>query len=250
MHLVAFLEPAQDGDRCLNAWLVDGDRLEAPLQCGVLLDVFAVLVERGRADTAEFAAGELGLEHVGGIGCALGGPGTNQRVQLVDEQDDLPVTGGDLLDEGLEAILEFPAVLRAGDHCAQIHGDEGLVFERFGDVATDDTSGQPLGDRSLADARFADEHRVVFRATTEHLHHATDLVVSPDDRVNLPLTGECREVASVFFQCLKFILRVGIGDPLVATHLAKRIKQSLAPEIVRLENAAKRIAALGQQAEQ
>ena len=32
--------------------------------------------------------------------------------------------------------------------------------------------------------------------------------------------------------------------------MAKRIKQSLAPEIVRLENAAKRIAALGQQAEQ
>ena len=80
----------------------------------VLLDVFAVLVERGRADTG-VRRGRLGLEHVGGIGC-LGGPGTNQRVQLVDEQDDLPVAGGDLLDEGLEAILEFPAVLRAGDH--------------------------------------------------------------------------------------------------------------------------------------
>ena len=249
MHLVAFLEPAQDGDRCLDAWLVDGDRLEASLQCGILFDVLAVLIERGGADTAEFASGELGLEHVGGIGCALGGPGTNQRVQLVDEQDDLPVTGSDLLDEGLEAILEFPAVLRAGDHGAQVHRDEGFVLERLGDVAADDAPGQPLSDRSLADARFADEHRVIFRAATEHLHHAPDFIVSPDDGVNFSLLGQGGEILAVLFESLKFILRVGIGDTLVAAHLAKCIEQSLAPEVVGLKYAAKRVAALGQQAE-
>ena len=38
--------------------LADVDRLEAPLEGGVLLDVLAVLVEGGRADAAQLAARE------------------------------------------------------------------------------------------------------------------------------------------------------------------------------------------------
>ena len=63
-------------------------RLEAPLERRVLLDVLAVLVERGRADAAQLAARERRLEHVGRVHRALGRAGADQRVQLVDEQDD------------------------------------------------------------------------------------------------------------------------------------------------------------------
>ena len=38
--------------------LADEDLLEAPLEGGVLLDVLAVLVERGGADQAQLAAGQ------------------------------------------------------------------------------------------------------------------------------------------------------------------------------------------------
>ncbi len=48
--LVALAQAAQDADRVLDGRLADEDRLEAALQRGVLLDVLAVLVERGRAD--------------------------------------------------------------------------------------------------------------------------------------------------------------------------------------------------------
>ena len=88
VHLVALLEPAQDRDRVLDGRLVDEDRLEAALERGVLLDVLAVLVERGRADGAQLAAREHRLEQVGGVHRALGGAGADDRVQLVDEQDD------------------------------------------------------------------------------------------------------------------------------------------------------------------
>ena len=64
------------------------DGLEAALERGVLLDVLAVLVERGRADRAQLAAGEHRLEQVGGVDRALGGAGADDRVQLVDEEDD------------------------------------------------------------------------------------------------------------------------------------------------------------------
>ena len=56
---------------------------------GVLLDVLAVLVERGRADGAQLAAREHRLEQVGGVDGTLGAAGADDRVQLVDEQHDV-----------------------------------------------------------------------------------------------------------------------------------------------------------------
>ena len=69
--------------------LVDQHRLEAALQRGVLLDVLAVLVERGGADAVQFAARQHRLEQVAGVHRAFGLAGADDRVQLVDEQDDL-----------------------------------------------------------------------------------------------------------------------------------------------------------------
>ncbi len=63
--------------------------LEAALERGVLLDVLAVLVERRGADGAQLAAGEHRLEQVGGVDGALGGARADDRVELVDEEDDL-----------------------------------------------------------------------------------------------------------------------------------------------------------------
>ena len=63
--------------------------LEAALEGGILLDVFAVLVQGGGADAAQLAAGQGRLQQVGRIHAAQNGPGAHQQVQLVDEQDDL-----------------------------------------------------------------------------------------------------------------------------------------------------------------
>ena len=89
VDLVALAQAAQDGDRLLDGGLVHEHRLEAALQGGVLLDVLAVLVERGGADGVQLAARQHRLEQVGGVHGALGGAGADDRVQLVDEQDDL-----------------------------------------------------------------------------------------------------------------------------------------------------------------
>jgi len=50
VHLVAFLQAPQNRDRVFDAWLIHHHRLEATLERGVLLDVFAVFIQRGRAD--------------------------------------------------------------------------------------------------------------------------------------------------------------------------------------------------------
>jgi hypothetical protein len=56
-------------------------------------------------------------------------------VELVDEQDDLAVGGLDLLEHGLEALLEFAAVLGAGDEGGEVELEELAVLEALGDVA-------------------------------------------------------------------------------------------------------------------
>ena len=161
VDLVALAQAAQDRDRLLDRRLVDEHRLEAALQGGVLLDVLAVLVERGRADGVQLAAGEHRLEQVGGVHRALGRAGADDRVQLVDEQDDLALGVLDLLEDGLEPLLELAAELGAGDERAEVERDDALVLERLGHVAAHDALGEALDDGRLADARLADEHRVV-----------------------------------------------------------------------------------------
>ena len=198
VRLVALLETAQDRDGVLDARLPDEDLLEAALQRRVLLDVLAELVEGRRTDEAQLAAGEHRLEHVARVHRGLaGGPGADDGVQLVDEGHDLTVGRLDLLEDGLETLLELAAVLRARDHGGEVERDEALAAQRLRHVTVDDALGQSLDDRGLADAGVADEHGVVLRPAREHLHDAADLVVAPDDRVEPAVAGRLGEVGAV-----------------------------------------------------
>ena len=169
VHLEALAQAAQDRDRVLDRRLVDQHRLEAALERGVLLDVPAVLVERGRADAVQLAAREHRLEHVAGVHRALGRAGADDRVQLVDEQQDPALAGLDLLQHRLQPLLELAAVLRAGDQRAHVEREDRLVLEPLGHVAADDPLREALDDRGLADARVADQHRVVLRLARQDL---------------------------------------------------------------------------------
>ena len=185
---------------------------------------------------AQLAARQRRLEHVRGVDRALGPAGADDRVQLVDEEDDLALALGDLLEHGLEPVLELAAVLRAGDQRADVERDQALVLQRLGDVAVDDAPRQPLDDRGLADARLADEHRVVLRAPREHLHHAADLLVAADHRVELAAARHVREVAPVPLQRLVLLLGVLVGDALAAAHRLHRLEDRLAADAGRLEH--------------
>ncbi len=164
-------------------------------------------------------ARERGLQHVAGVHRALGGARADERVQLVDEEDDLSVRFLDFLEDRLEALLELAAELRAGDHRAEVERDDALVLQRLGNVARGDAAGEPLDDRGLSDAGVADEDRVVLRAPRQHLHHAADLLVAADDRIELALPGELGEVLRVALQSLVLFLGVGVGHAASAAHV-------------------------------
>ena len=107
MQLIFFLEAAQDRDRILDRRLGDEDRLEAPRERRVLLDMLAIFVERGRADAMQFAARERGLQQIGGVHRAIGFAGADQRMHLVDEEDDAALGGGDLVEHRPSAALRI-----------------------------------------------------------------------------------------------------------------------------------------------
>ena len=133
-------------------------------------------------------------------------------MKLVDEGDDLSVGASDLSEDGLEAFLELSAILGACDHRGHVKGDEALVPQGLGDVTGDDALGEPFNDGGLTDARFTDENRVILRASRQDLNDAPDLVVAPDDGIELAFARNLGEIATVLRQGLEGSLGVGRGD--------------------------------------
>ena len=175
--------------------LLDLDRLEAALEGGVLLEVLAVLVEGGRADGLQLATGQHRLEDGGGVDGAFRRAGTDERVDLVDEQHDV-ATGADLLEHLLQALLEVTAVAAPGDQGTEVEGVELLAGQGLGDLVGHDPLGQPLDDGRLAHARLADQHGVVLGAAGQDLHDPLDLLLTTDDRVELAVPCQLREIAA------------------------------------------------------
>ncbi len=128
MILVTLAKSLENLHRLIHRRRIDDDGLEAALQRAVLLDVLAVLVERARAHALQFAPRQRRLQHVGGIDCPLCRARTDQRVQLVDEQNHVLVLRN-LVHHSLEPLLELSAILGAGDDRCHVQRQHAIVAE-------------------------------------------------------------------------------------------------------------------------
>ncbi len=99
-----------------------------------------------------------------------------------------------------------------------------LSLSAFGHVAADDALGQALDDGRLADARLADEDRVVLGPARQHLDDPADLVVPADDRVELARARLDGQVAAVLLEGLVGALRVLGRDALAAADALQRLE--------------------------
>ena len=183
----------------------------------------------------QLAAREHRLEHVAGVHRAVGLARADDGVQLVDEQQDLALAVLDLVEHGLEPLLELAAVLRAGDQAAHVEREHGAVLEPFGHVAAHDALREALGDGGLADAGLADQHRVVLGLAGQDANDAPDLVVSADDRVDLALAAQLDQVTAVALERLVGRLGVGALHALVAAHVLERRQKPRLVDRERLE---------------
>ena len=156
-------------------------------------------------------------------------------MQLVDEEDDVAGRVLDLLEDGLQPLLELSAVLRPGEQRADVERPHALSLQPLGDVTGDDPLREPLDDRGLADARLADQDGVVLRPPREDLDHAANLVVAADDRVELARLGERGEIAAVLLERLVGALGILARDLLAAPHVLERLEQRVTRDDVERE---------------
>ena len=141
-----------------------------------------------------------GFKQVGRIHRAVRLAGADQRVHLVDEQDDAAGGRRDFGQHGLQPLLELAAIFGAGNQRAHVERHQLLVLQRLRHVAIDDAQRQTFGDRRLADARLADQHRIVLGAPRQNLDGAADFLVAADHRVELAVARVGGQVARIFLQ--------------------------------------------------
>src|SRR5439155_653885 len=94
-------------------------RLVTAFQRCVFLDVLAVFVHRGRADTLQFATTQRGLDDVRCVHRPFGRSCADNGVQLVDKKNHALGTA-DFVHYGFDALFELAAVFCSGDHQRQI----------------------------------------------------------------------------------------------------------------------------------
>ena len=208
--LVVVSDTLQYLQRILHIRFVHRHRLEPALQRRVLLDMLAVLVERGGTDDLYLAPAEGGLEDVGGVHAALGVPCAHDVVYLVNDEDHIPGLA-DLLDQPLHSALELSPELGTRHQRRQIKKIDLLVPQLEGHLARRDALRQPLGDGGLAHARLTDQAGVVLLAAVQDLHHPLDLLLPADHGVQLALPGALAQVDAVVVQEFPLFLRLAPG---------------------------------------
>ena len=182
MLFVFVLDILQDLDRLIDGSRVHHDLLEPAVERAVFFDVLTVFVQRCSADALEFSARESRLEHIRRIertGCPAR---TDDRVKLVDEQDDV-FRFFELVHHCFHPLFELAAVLCAGDERGKVERHDALAVENAADFLLDDPHRKSFGDRGLSDARLPDEDRVVLLPAAQDLRHAFDFFFAADDGV-------------------------------------------------------------------
>ena len=183
----------------------------------------------------QFTARERGLQHVAGIDRAFGLAGADHRVQLVDEHDRAALVRSDVLQYGFQAFLEFAAILGAGKELRHVERQHALVLQRLRHFAIDDPLRQAFDDRSLADARLADQDGIVLRAPLQDLDRAANFVVATNDGVELAFAGTLGKVDRVFLERFALALCFLRIDACAAADRLDRGLQRFAREAVVLE---------------
>src|SRR6266478_6472673 len=182
--LVVRLEAAQDGVGVLDARLRHLDLLEAAGQRAVALEVALVVLVGGRADAAQLARGERGLQDVGGVHrAALRRARADHGVDLVDEEDGARLRL-ERADDGLQPRLELAAELRAGEERSHVERVDADVLQDRGHRAAVDAEREALDDGRLAHARVAHEDGVVLPPPAEHVDGALELALAADERID------------------------------------------------------------------
>ena len=119
--LVAILETHQNVNGVRQRRLVDLHRLEPTFERRVFLQIFPVFLERRCAHRLKFTAGQHWLQDRSSVNGALCSAGTDERMYLVYEEDDV-AAALDLFENLLETLFKITAIAGARYQRSQVKG--------------------------------------------------------------------------------------------------------------------------------
>ena len=203
MCVVEFLifstQPKKDLLRVLLTRLVDHDGLKTAGECRVLGKMLLVFTERSRSDNLHLPACKCGLQDICSIKRALRTTGTNERMDLVDEENDV-LRLDDLIHDILEPLLELTAILRPRNQCCHRERDDTPILKQERHLTVCDALRQPLGNGRLPNPRLSKKERVVLRTPCEDLDDTVNLLPPPDNRVEVAAASGTRQITAKPFE--------------------------------------------------
>ena len=162
MNFIPFLESPENRNRVVCRRLFDVHRLEPTFKRRVFFDVGAIFVQGRGPDQMKFPSREHGLEQIGRIDRALGGPRADDGVEFIDKEQNFPVGRLNFFQHGFQPFLKFPSKFCPCHQGAHVQTHHPFPFQAFRHVALDDALGQPLHNGGFSDAGFTDEHGIIF----------------------------------------------------------------------------------------
>ena len=181
-------------------------------------------------DGTELAAGEHRLEQVAGGDGALGRTGTHDRVELVDEQDDLrPPAAVISASTALSRSSNSPRYLAPAISAPTVERPDALALQSLRHVARDDAPGARPSAIAVLPTPGSPINTGLFFVRRESTWIVRRyLLVAADHRVELPRLGGGRQVATELGQRLVGSLGILRRDTLPAAHLLERAEERLA----------------------
>ena len=185
--------------------------LESSRQGRILLEILLVFCPGRGGDGPQLTAGERRLEHIGRIPLPRLAAGADQRVGLVDKEDDRRWRLLHLVDHALEPVFEFPLHPSARLQQAQVERAERDIFERLGNIAIGDPLCESFDDRRFSDARLAGEDGIILPPPREDIDDLPHLSLAAPHRVDLARLRAAGEVDRVLIEVWSFGRPTGLA---------------------------------------
>ena len=128
VYLITILQTTKNGNRILYGRFFYHNRLETTFQSRILFNILTVFIQCGRADTMKLTTGQHRLEHITGIKGSVCLACTDNRMQLINKQDDLTITVLHILKHSFQTLFKFTTILRTCNQCTHIQRKNLLIL--------------------------------------------------------------------------------------------------------------------------
>ena len=153
MLFVFLLDVMQNLQRLFCRSRFYDDLLESAFQSTILFYTLAIFVEGGGSDALDESTCQSWFHDVGSIHASFCTARANQRVDFIDENDDVRVSF-QFLDDALDALLKLTSILGAGNNACHVETQYSLVEEEGTLVALGNHLCQSFYDGTFAHARL------------------------------------------------------------------------------------------------